>query len=138
LYQVSFYLAGNPDAGPGVKSAVVTASVSSNTYFFDTNTGGTGGGHTTLTDMGWIKETFSFIAGNSVELLSFESSVTGGGTPEHPAAFGPALDNVSILDRGEGPAPTPLPAALPLFAGGLGLIGLLARRRKLKARAAVA
>jgi hypothetical protein len=30
------------------------------------------------------------------------------------------------------PAPTPLPAALPLFAGGLGLIGLIARRRKRK------
>jgi concanavalin A-like lectin/glucanase superfamily protein len=29
-------------------------------------------------------------------------------------------------------APTPLPAALPLFAGGLGVIGLLARRRKQK------
>jgi len=29
-------------------------------------------------------------------------------------------------------ATTPLPAALPLFAGGLGLIGLLARRRKQK------
>jgi hypothetical protein len=28
---------------------------------------------------------------------------------------------------------TPLPAALPLFAGGLGMIGLLARRRKQKA-----
>jgi hypothetical protein len=30
-------------------------------------------------------------------------------------------------------AATPLPAALPLFAGGIGLIGLLARRRKRKA-----
>jgi hypothetical protein len=29
-------------------------------------------------------------------------------------------------------ATTPLPAALPLFAGGLGVIGLLARRRKRK------
>jgi hypothetical protein len=28
------------------------------------------------------------------------------------------------------PAPTPLPGGLPLFAGGLGLIGFLARRRK--------
>jgi hypothetical protein len=33
---------------------------------------------------------------------------------------------------------TPLPAALPLFAGGLGVIGLLARRRKQKNAAALA
>ena len=36
------------------------------------------------------------------------------------------LDDVSVSQ-------TPLPAALPLFAGGLGVIGLLARRRKGKA-----
>jgi len=35
-------------------------------------------------------------------------------------------------------AATPIPAALPLFAGGLGLIGLLARRRKRLAVAALA
>jgi hypothetical protein len=33
---------------------------------------------------------------------------------------------------------TPIPAALPLFAGGLGVIGLLARRRKRKVAAALA
>jgi hypothetical protein len=33
---------------------------------------------------------------------------------------------------------TPLPAALPLFAGGLGLMGLLARRKKRKSSAATA
>jgi hypothetical protein len=33
------------------------------------------------------------------------------------------------------PAATPIPAALPLFASGLGAIGLLARRRKRKAQA---
>jgi hypothetical protein len=33
-------------------------------------------------------------------------------------------------------ATTPIPAALPLFAGGLGMIGLLARRRKRKTKAA--
>ena len=31
-----------------------------------------------------------------------------------------------------GPVVTPLPAALPLFAGGLSLMGLLGRRRKRK------
>jgi hypothetical protein len=36
------------------------------------------------------------------------------------------LDDVSVTQ-------TPLPAALPLFAGGLGVMGLLARRRKRKA-----
>jgi hypothetical protein len=38
----------------------------------------------------------------------------------------------------EVPAATPLPAALPLFAGGLGMVGLLSRRRKQKADAAAA
>jgi hypothetical protein len=36
---------------------------------------------------------------------------------------GPSLGNVSA---------TPLPAALPLFASGLGALGLIARRRKRK------
>ena len=40
----------------------------------------------------------------------------------------PGTWSVSLSD----PAATPLPAALPLFVGGLGLIGLLARRRKRK------
>jgi hypothetical protein len=36
----------------------------------------------------------------------------------------------------EVPAATPLPAALPLFAGGLGMVGFLARRKKRNALAA--
>ena len=33
------------------------------------------------------------------------------------------------------PAATPLPAALPMFAGGLGLVGMMSRRKKRKAAA---
>jgi hypothetical protein len=49
------------------------------------------------------------------------------------------LDSFTITNVGEGTdlVATPLPAALPLFAGGLGMIGLLARRKKRKAAAAV-
>ncbi len=42
------------------------------------------------------------------------------------------IDNISAI------ASTPLPAALPLFAGGLGVMGWLARRRKRKNAAALA
>ena len=43
------------------------------------------------------------------------------------------FQNETIIDNVNGvtaSSATPVPAALPLFAGGLGLIGLLARRRK--------
>jgi choice-of-anchor C domain-containing protein len=127
-YQISFDLAGNTDAGPAVKTLSVAASVSSNSFTFDTT------GHSRPA-MGWVLESFFFTATNSNELLTFASLVTAGGTEQNPAAFGPALDNVSILDRGDAPGQTPLPAALPLFASGLGVIGLLARRRKRTAAA---
>jgi PEP-CTERM motif len=39
---------------------------------------------------------------------------------------------------GEGPPPVPLPGALPLFASGLGALGLLGWRRKREKAAAIA
>lgn len=45
-----------------------------------------------------------------------------------------AIDNASLATT----SATPLPAALPLFAGGLGLMGWLARRRKHKNASALA
>jgi hypothetical protein len=38
---------------------------------------------------------------------------------------------------GDAPPTTPLPAALPLFAGGLGMLGLLSRRKKAKKAVAI-
>ena len=39
------------------------------------------------------------------------------------------LSHISLYGS-EGPSPVPLPAALPLLAAGLGVIGLMKRRRK--------
>jgi hypothetical protein len=50
--------------------------------------------------------------------------------------FGPTFLVSDATTGGGGAGTTPLPAALPLFAGGLGVIGLLARRRKQKKTAA--
>jgi hypothetical protein len=54
--------------------------------------------------------------------------------------FGPveAFQGGEINDFTLATATTPLPAALPLFAGGLGMLGLLSRRRKRKAHDAFA
>ena len=50
--------------------------------------------------------------------------------------YSAASDNVSIRGVAFAPDETPLPAALPLFATGLGALGLLGWRRKRKAQAA--
>jgi len=118
-YRVGFYIAGNPDAGPDIKTLGVTASANSDTFTFDIS----GATHAA---MGWVPASFLFTADGSDVLLTFASLVTTGGTTQNPAAFGPALDNVSISE-------TPIPAALPLFLTGLGLMGWLRRRRGVSA-----
>lgn len=47
----------------------------------------------------------------------------------------PAVLNFDVT-RSQAPSTTPLPAALPLFAGGAGLIGFFSRRRKRRSAAA--
>ena len=71
----------------------------------------------------WMFLTFQFVADGSQATIRFAdiSGIT--------AWADGMIDTVSI-------DPTPLPAALPLFATGLGALGLLGWRRKRKAKAA--
>jgi hypothetical protein len=69
----------------------------------------------------------------------FSFDVTGSGLDTFELSFGDnpgwiALDNFSVTD----PPAAPLPGALPLFAGGLGVMGLLGWRRKRQAAAVAA
>ena len=53
-------------------------------------------------------------------------------------SFSGTITDVTTFTETVGPAATPLPAALPLFASGLGALGLLGWRRKRKAAALAA
>jgi len=82
------------------------------------NTGGFAVNHTEITSNALIADGIFSVKINAsglVDVLSLSADAQR------------AADFVSGLP---GELATPLPAALPLFAGGLGVIGLLARRRK--------
>jgi hypothetical protein len=80
---------------------------------------------TLLGSNNWETETLLFTATGPFTVIS----LTGASGDKYIG-----LDNVNVTAVGA----TPLPAALPLFAGGLGVIGLLARRRRRKNAAAIA
>jgi choice-of-anchor C domain-containing protein len=107
-YTVSFSMAGNPDGG-GNKSIQATVTTP-NTYTFDI-TGAT------RANMGWVTQTFNFVATSNSSTLSFVGNPTN-------TAYGAALDNVSVV------AAVPEPATYGMLLAGLGMVGLLARRRR--------
>ena len=108
-YTISFDLAGNPAGGPLVKGLEVSVDAMGGGLFTFNTTGAT------LSNMGWITQTVTFIATASSATLTFLS--------QNNTSFGPALDNVSI-------AATPIPGALLLFGSALGGMGFLGYRRK--------
>ena len=80
-YSVSFDLAGNLGGNPTVKTLKVSAGGSSQDFNFDV----TG---KTLANMGWLSQTFGFVADSNSTTLSFASL--------NNTATGPALDNVVV------------------------------------------
>jgi choice-of-anchor C domain-containing protein len=88
-YQVTFLMAGNPDGGPAVKTLdVSTLSGGTQTFSFDT----TG---RSLATMGWTQYSFMFTATGASDTITFLStSCCGSGA--FPAAYGPALDLVTV------------------------------------------
>lgn len=109
IYNVTFWLAGNPDGAPITKSVLVGATgAASALYSFDA----TGAARN---NMGWASYTYSFVGSGAPTTLSFASQDAG--------AFGAALDNVSVE------AVVPEPATWAMMILGFGLVGGAMRRR---------
>jgi choice-of-anchor C domain-containing protein len=114
VYRIYFDLAGNPDNGPTTKTLDVMASLDTASYSF------TVPGGASHSNMGWLTQTFIFTATASTATLSFMS--TTGGDPGQLPAYGPALDNVRIVEV-PNVAEVPLPGSLSLMLLGLGGLG---------------
>jgi choice-of-anchor C domain-containing protein len=83
-YTVSFFLAGNPAGLPTVKTLDVSATGGTvSSFSFDTAA-------STLTNMNWTAESYTFFATTSSTTLSFVSTTAG--------PFGPAIDNVVVTE----------------------------------------
>ena len=72
----------------------------------------------------WQLFTTTFTASTTSTTLAFLN-----GDPSNDTSNG--LDNITL----NATTVTPLPAALPLFAGGLGMVGFLSQRKKRRAQA---
>lgn len=109
LYNVKFFLSGNPDGPPVIKLADVQASGNAlASYNFD-RTGNS------KPNMLWRPYTYQFTASGASTTLTFTG---GSGT-----AFGAALDNVSVTA-------VPEPATWAMMIVGFGFAGFAMRRRQ--------
>lgn len=116
LYQVDFWMAGNPDGGPSLKTVLTSATDNgvngiSQLYANDFTVTGAN----TRANMGWEKKTFRFVATGDPTTLNFQSAVN--------TAFGAALDNVSVTA-------VPEPAVWGMMIAGFGVVGFSSRRRR--------
>ena len=127
-YDLSFAIASEGSGtGTGSTGAVVNVSFSSGSSTAAQDFTSTGSVYWS----NWTTDTMTFVATSSSATLVFTDLAV-----EFPGWNDLGLDNVSVT--GAGTSVTPLPAALPLFATGLGTMGLFGWRRKRKAPAAIA
>jgi choice-of-anchor C domain-containing protein len=84
FYTVTFDLSGNPDGGDSLKTLDVTTVGVPMIFTYDTNVIGN-----TKLDMKWVHKSFIFKAIDPTTTLTF--------TSENQSAYGPALDNVSVV-----------------------------------------
>ena len=123
---------GNGNNPAGVIQSVATFGPGSYSLAFDLGGNARGApAQTTTIKLGSYTDNITLSSGDLLTLYTLNFVTTSSGslsfTDQGPSdQQGNILDNVAL-------SATPLPAALPLFAGGLGLFGFLSRRKKQKA-----
>ena len=107
-YRVTFDLAGNPTGNPTIKEMRVSAGGNSADFSFDI----TG---KSLSNMGWVSNSWDFTATGTTTTLSFLNLAD--------TAYGPALDNVSVIALSSPPPSIPEPSSV-LGLLSLGVLGI--------------
>ena len=85
-YTLTFDFAGNAVGGPTVKEMKVSAAGQSQVFKFDCT------GKNTQ-NMGWVGQTWQFVANSTNTILIFETLTTSG-----VDRYGPAIDNVKVME----------------------------------------
>lgn len=109
-YTLSFDLAGNFYSGDAIKQLSVNVGANG-LYTFNTS-------GASASAMGWTHYSTTFTAVGAATTLSFASNSRG--------AYGPALDNISVTAV----TAVPEPESFAMLLAGLGMMGMIARRRK--------